>query len=59
MDRIRASSVVFRRDQRGTTAIEYGLVGVLVSLAIIAGAMQTGESVRGFFEMVQNAFLAL
>ncbi|WP_353185572.1 Flp family type IVb pilin [Bosea sp. (in: a-proteobacteria)] len=50
---------MFRRDQRGTTAIEYGLVGVLVSLAIIAGAMQTGESVRGFLEMVQNAFLAL
>ncbi len=59
MSQINASFIALCRDQRGATAIEYGLVGVLVSLGLIVGATQVGGTVRGFLELVQNAFPAL
>jgi pilus assembly protein Flp/PilA len=34
----------FLADQRGTTAIEYSVIAVFVSLAIIAGARSIGSN---------------
>lgn len=56
MDQIRASLAAFLRDERGATAIEYGFIAGLVSLAIVASATQIGQSVVGFFEGVANGF---
>ena len=58
MDQISASFVSLFRDQRGSTAIEYGLVGVLVSLGLIAGATQIGGAIRGFLQLAVDAFSA-
>ena len=35
------------RDQRGATAIEYGLIMSLVFLAVMGGVAALGDSVRG------------
>ena len=35
----------FLADQRGTTAIEYSLIAVFLSLAIIAGARSIGANI--------------
>ncbi len=56
MSQIGASLVVFLRDESGATAIEYGLIGALISIAIVAGATQVGSSVRAFFELANNSF---
>ncbi|QPC85649.1 Flp family type IVb pilin [Mesorhizobium sp. NBSH29] len=34
----------FLKHQGGATAIEYGLIGALISLAIVAGASSSGMS---------------
>lgn len=36
-------------DVSGATAIEYGLIGALISLAIIAGAGSIGSAVNNLF----------
>ncbi|WP_199093529.1 Flp family type IVb pilin [Bosea sp. ASV33] len=56
MDQFRASSAAFLRDERGATAIEYGFIACLVSLTIVAGATQMGQSVAGFFQSVAAGF---
>lgn len=56
MVRIRASFAGFLRDERGATAIEYGFIASLVSLGILVGATQIGQSVLGFFQSVANGF---
>ncbi|MCD2175730.1 Flp family type IVb pilin [Rhizobium sp. C4] len=33
------------KDQDGATAIEYGLIGVLLSIAIVAGVTQVGSAI--------------
>jgi pilus assembly protein Flp/PilA len=33
------------KDRTGATAIEYGLIGVLISIAIIAGVTQLGSAI--------------
>lgn len=40
---------LFLRDERGATAIEYGLIGVLVSVAIIGAVGLVGEDVLALF----------
>ena len=47
----------FCRDQRGATAIEYGLVGGLVSICIITWATLIGERLSGFFSTVATAIV--
>ncbi len=37
----------FWKDKSGATAIEYGLIGVLIAVAIISGAAAIGTSVNG------------
>ena len=44
--------LTFARDERGATAIEYGLVGLLISVTIITAATQLGEAIKPFFAYV-------
>lgn len=44
----------FIRDETGATAIEYGLIGVLVSIAIIAGATSLGSALGSKFNTVAS-----
>jgi len=39
----------FLRDEQATTAIEYALIGALVSVAIVAGARAIGTSLQAKF----------
>lgn len=39
----------FLRDERGTTAIEYGLIAVLISVAIIGAVGLVGTSIQNTF----------
>lgn len=42
----------FAMDESGATAIEYGLIGALISIAIITGATQVGTNVGALFNSV-------
>ena len=42
----RADMRLFLKDQRGATAVEYGLVLALVFLAVVSGVTALSESVR-------------
>jgi pilus assembly protein Flp/PilA len=46
-NRHRARLRVFFHDQRGATAVEYGLILALVFLAVMGGVAALGDSVRG------------
>lgn len=39
----------FAKDESGATAIEYGLIVALISVAIVAGASALGGSIDGLF----------
>lgn len=43
------------RDDSGATAIEYGLIAALISIAIIAGATIAGSQVAAAFNSVATA----
>ena len=40
------------RDQKGATAIEYGLLAALIAVAIIIGATAVGTNLGGLFTKV-------
>lgn len=40
------------RDERGATAIEYGLLAALVALTLFAGAQVLGDSLNGLFTRI-------
>lgn len=42
------------KDKSGATAIEYGLIGALVSVAIISGATMLGNSLGNHFDDVAS-----
>lgn len=44
----------FLRDERGATAIEYGLIAAGVSIAIIAVVQGLGSSLKDTFGKVSN-----
>ena len=44
----------FAKNESGATAIEYGLIAVLVGVAIIAGASALGTSLNGTFNDVSG-----
>lgn len=44
----------FLRDERGTTAIEYGLIAVLLSVAIIAAVSAVGSEMSGMFGRIEG-----
>ena len=41
-----------RRDEKGATAIEYGLIAALIAVAGLAGISVIGERLDGTFESV-------
>jgi pilus assembly protein Flp/PilA len=45
----------FLRDEQGATAIEYGLIAALISVAIIAAVTTLGGSLRTLFEDLAGA----
>lgn len=45
----------FAKDESGATAIEYGLIACLISVAIIAMLQNIGSSLQGTFTSVNNA----
>jgi pilus assembly protein Flp/PilA len=44
----------FMRNEEGATAIEYGLIAALISVAIIGGATAIGGGVNNTFTNVKN-----
>lgn len=44
----------FRKDESGATAIEYGLIAVLIGVAIIAGATALGTALDSTFQGVAD-----
>ncbi|TYR30329.1 Flp family type IVb pilin [Mesorhizobium microcysteis] len=44
----------FIRDESGATAIEYGLIAALVSLAIVGGITQVMDGVQNTFNYVSD-----
>ena len=44
----------FLKDESGATAIEYGLIAALVSVALIAGASALGNSLNNQFNALSG-----
>lgn len=44
----------FMNDESGATAIEYGLIAALISVAIIGGATMVGTSLEALFEGISG-----
>jgi pilus assembly protein Flp/PilA len=43
------------RDESGATAIEYGLIAALISIALVAAFNRLGLSLAGIFETIARA----
>jgi len=54
MERIRLSFLELVRDERGATAIEYGLVAIIISLTIITSVTFYGTQVNSFLMAAAN-----
>ncbi|MDX1421905.1 MAG: Flp family type IVb pilin [Kiloniellales bacterium] len=50
-----AKMIGFIRDEDGATAIEYGLIAALVSVAAIGALTAMGDSLSSMFETVSSA----
>ena len=48
----------FFKDESGATAIEYGLLAVLISIAIIAGARAVGNNLSTSFSKINSELVA-
>lgn len=46
----------FLQSRRGATSIEYGLIALLISLAIVVALTSISGSVAGFYAAVAKAF---
>ena len=57
LSRLKAAPVA--RDERGVTAVEYALIGVLVGIAIIGGVTAFGVSLGVKFSLVNAALASL
>jgi len=49
-----ANMIGFFKDEDGATAIEYGLIAALVSVACIGALSALGGSLQGIFNMVSS-----
>ena len=54
MDAIRKFLRTLRADQRGATAIEYGLICALIAVAAIGGMQSLGGGVGGMWGKLQT-----
>ena len=52
--RIRNILKKLHRDEKGATAIEYGLIAALISVAIIAGATSLGSKLSATFTQLST-----
>jgi pilus assembly protein Flp/PilA len=50
-----AKMIAFVRDEDGATAIEYGLIAALVSVAAIGALTAMGNSLSTMFNMVSSS----
>ena len=55
MDAIRKNFRRLRRDKRGATAIEYGLIVALIGVAIMGALSGLGGGVGGMWTKLNNA----
>ncbi|WP_342359822.1 Flp family type IVb pilin [Terrarubrum flagellatum] len=46
----------FRRDERGATVIEYGILATVICLAIVGAVTALGGQVAAMYTAVANAF---
>ena len=44
----------FMKDESGATAIEYGLIAALISVALITGATALGDSLNSQFQSLST-----
>jgi pilus assembly protein Flp/PilA len=44
----------FRKDESGATAIEYGLIAALISIAAVAAMTNVGNNLKTIFNTVAN-----
>jgi pilus assembly protein Flp/PilA len=56
LDAIRTILRTLGADQRGATAIEYGLICALIVVAMIGGLQQLGGGVGGKWTVIQHEF---
>jgi len=49
------TKIIALRDDRGATAVEYGLMVGLIAVVIIGAVTLLGTSVRGLFQTVADA----
>jgi pilus assembly protein Flp/PilA len=54
---MRVAFLRFVSNQSGATAIEYALIGSLVCVAIVVGAMSVGGSINTMLTSVANSFV--
>jgi len=47
----------FIRDIKGTTAIEYGMIAVLIAVGIISSAIGLSGALNNYLMMIVNVFL--
>jgi pilus assembly protein Flp/PilA len=52
---VRTRLTATARTQRGATAVEYGLLVALVTLAVLAGVMLLGGSLNGIFNRAASS----
>ena len=45
----------FRRDERGTSAIEYAIIASGVSIVIVGTVATLGTAVKGFYDSIASA----
>ena len=45
----------FWNDQRGATAIEYGLIAALIAVVVIGSVTAVGTNLKGKFNNIANA----
>jgi pilus assembly protein Flp/PilA len=50
--RLRSCSGFYARNERGATAIEYGLMVSLIAIVIITAVTAFGSSVKGLFALI-------
>lgn len=44
----------FKKDESGATAVEYGLIAALISVAMIAGLGAFTDALNGVFALITN-----
>lgn len=54
--RMKSLLLAFIEDTRGATAIEYALIGALLSTVIVAALLQIGPAIESQFEQVNAGF---